>query len=83
MLRPIIEYCTNNSGFGTDDIMNRLKENYDCEVYEYGCLTGCGMCYLSPYALFDGETVEAQTAELLYEVISKKIQEKEQNETKE
>ncbi len=72
-MRPIIEYCTNNSGIGTGEIMNKLKESFDCEVYEYGCLTGCGMCYLSPYALYNGETVEAETAEKLYDLIAKRI----------
>ncbi|WP_435922311.1 YuzB family protein [Paenibacillus sp. DYY-L-2] len=68
-MKPIIEFCANNAGFGTDTVLNRLKEQHDCEVIEYGCLTGCGLCYMSPYALVNGETVEAETAEGLYERI--------------
>ncbi|WP_410772023.1 YuzB family protein [Fontibacillus sp. BL9] len=74
-MKPIIEFCANNAGFGTDVALNRLKEHYDCEVIEYGCLTGCGMCYMSPYALVNGETVAAETAEQLYEVIVDLIKE--------
>ncbi|MEK5477727.1 YuzB family protein [Paenibacillus sp. FSL R5-0407] len=74
-MKPIIEFCANNAGFGTDTILNRLKEQHGCEVIEYGCLTGCGMCYMSPYALVNGETVAAETAEQLYETILKLIKE--------
>ncbi|WP_019635907.1 YuzB family protein [Paenibacillus fonticola] len=68
-MKVIVEFCANNSHFGTDEVMKKLQQHPDCEVYEYGCLTGCGMCYLTPYALVDGETVEAETAEALYDVI--------------
>lgn len=74
-MRPIIEFCTNNTSFGTDLIMKQLEQEYSCDVVEYGCLTGCGMCYLSPYALVNGETVEAETAEQLYELLVEKIKE--------
>lgn len=74
-MRPIIEFCTNNTSFGTELIMKRLEQEYPCDVVEYGCLTGCGMCYLSPYALVNGETVEAETAEQLYGLLVEKIKE--------
>ncbi|GGH34568.1 YuzB family protein [Paenibacillus segetis] len=74
-MRPIIEFCANNAHFGTDEMMKKLKEQHECDVYEYGCLTGCGMCYLTPYAMVNGETVEAETADDLYEVILNKIKE--------
>lgn len=74
-LRPIIEFCANNAHFGTDEVMEKLKENPDFDVIEYGCLTGCGMCYMTPYALVNGETVEAETASALYQVILDKIRE--------
>lgn len=74
-MRPIIEFCANNAHFGTDEIMKNLKENHECDVYEYGCLTGCGMCYMTPYAMVNGETVEAETANDLYQVILNKLRE--------
>lgn len=74
-MRPIIEFCANNAHFGTDEIMKKLKEKHECDVYEYGCLTGCGMCYMTPYAMVNGETVEAETASELYQVILNKLKE--------
>lgn len=74
-MKPIIEFCANNAGFGTDIILSRLKDQWGYEVIEYGCLTGCGMCYMSPYAMVNGETVEAETAEALYDRILERIQE--------
>ncbi|MGG4550812.1 YuzB family protein [Paenibacillus woosongensis] len=72
-LKIILEFCANNAHFGTDEIMKRLEQHPDCEVYEYGCLTGCGMCYMTPYALVNGETVEAETASALYDAIIRRI----------
>lgn len=68
-LKVIVEFCANNAHFGTDEVMKKLEQHPDFEVYEYGCLTGCGMCYMTPYALVNGETVEAETASALYDVI--------------
>ncbi|MUG47300.1 YuzB family protein [Paenibacillus woosongensis] len=72
-MKIILEFCANNAHFGTDEIMKRLEQHPDCEVYEYGCLTGCGMCYMTPYALVNGETVEAETASALYDAIIRRI----------
>lgn len=77
-MRAIIEYCTHNTAHGTEEIMNKLRQRENCEVYEYGCLTSCGLCYLSPYALVNGESVEGENAEALYERIMEKIKEIEQ-----
>ncbi|WP_055105862.1 YuzB family protein [Paenibacillus ihumii] len=68
-MKVIVEFCANNAHFGTDEVMKKLEQHPGCEVYEYGCLTGCGMCYMSPYALVNGETIEAETAEALYDAI--------------
>lgn len=72
-MKIILEFCANNAHFGTDEIMKRLDQHPDFEVYEYGCLTGCGMCYMTPYALVNGETVEAETASALYDAIIRRI----------
>jgi len=74
-LKVIIEFCANNAHFGTDEMMKQLEQHPECEVYEYGCLTGCGMCYLTPYALVNGETVEAESASALYDVILRRMAE--------
>lgn len=78
----IIEFCTNNSYFGTDKVLSTLEDRFDCEVVEYGCLTSCGQCYLMPFAYVDGEWVEAPTAEELLEVIVQKLESFQENEDK-
>ncbi|WP_127570353.1 YuzB family protein [Paenibacillus xylaniclasticus] len=70
-MKPIIEFCASNMHHGTDKIMNKLEQDPDYEVIEYGCLGNCGECYLFPFALVDGEIVAAETAEQLYDEIVK------------
>jgi uncharacterized protein YuzB (UPF0349 family) len=74
-MRPIIEFCTNNMHHGTEKLMKQLEENPDYDVIEYGCLGNCGECYLSPYALVNGEVVVAATVDELSEQIQAKIKE--------
>ncbi|GAB6927136.1 YuzB family protein [Paenibacillus sp. JCM 10914] len=69
----MIEFCTNNSYFGTDQLLLPLEKQFDCQVIEYGCLTSCGQCYLMPFAYVDGDWVEAPTAEELYEAVVQKL----------
>lgn len=71
----IIEFCANNACFGTHEIVKKIQQAYECEVYEYGCLTNCGVCYMVPYVLVNGEHVEAENSDLLYERIVQKIEE--------
>jgi uncharacterized protein YuzB (UPF0349 family) len=74
-MRPIIEFCANNMHHGTDVILRKLEENPDYDVIEYGCLGNCGQCVSEPYALVNGEIVEAKTTDELYERILLKIKE--------
>jgi len=70
---PIIEFCTNNMHHGTERIMKQLELNPEYDVIEYGCLGNCGECYLSPYAMVNGETIAAETVDELLESIQQKI----------
>jgi uncharacterized protein YuzB (UPF0349 family) len=74
-MRPIIEFCVNSAQHGTDAIVRKLEENPDYDVVEYGCLGNCGQCVAEPYALVNGEIVEASTADELYDRILLKIRE--------
>jgi uncharacterized protein YuzB (UPF0349 family) len=74
-MRPIIEFCASNVSHGTEEIIRKLEANPDIDVVEYGCMGNCGECFLSPYALVNGESVFAPTPEELYEEILKKIKE--------
>lgn len=65
----IVEFCVSNAHHGTDRLIELLEARPDIETIEYGCLGNCGECYLSPYAMVNGETVAAETTEGLYEAI--------------
>lgn len=72
-MRPIIEFCMSNLYAGTMEIKEKLEENEDYDVIEYGCLGNCGQCYQQPYALVNGDLVAADTPEQLYDAIIEKI----------
>ncbi|KIL41247.1 UDP-N-acetylmuramoylalanine--D-glutamate ligase [Gordoniibacillus kamchatkensis] len=74
-MRPIIEFCSSNMHHGTEKLMKALEANPDYDVVEYGCLGNCGTCYMFPYALVNGEIVEAANAEELEIKIYEKIKE--------
>ncbi|WP_027093106.1 YuzB family protein [Cohnella thermotolerans] len=71
----IVEFCVSNMHHGTDEVLRKLEGLPDVEVVEYGCLGNCGECYLFPYALVNGETVAAETADALYDKIIAAIKE--------
>lgn len=75
-MKTIIEICANNNHPGMTETITSLKLLPDCEVYEYGCLTACGVCYMIPYALVDGKMLEAENAAALYEAIRHIINQK-------
>jgi len=76
-MRPIIEFCASNLGHGTDKLMHKLEQNPEYDVVEYGCLNNCGQCYLMPFAMLDGEIIEADSPEELEAAIDAKIKEME------
>jgi Uncharacterized protein conserved in bacteria len=73
----IVEFCVSNMHHGTDKVLERLEQEDDIEVIEYGCLGNCGECYLSPYALVNGESVVAEDADKLYDLIKAALKEQE------
>jgi uncharacterized protein YuzB (UPF0349 family) len=75
----IVEFCVSNMHHGTDRVLKKLEKLPHIEVIEYGCLGNCGECYLSPYALVNGESVVAETADQLYDLVLSAIEEQEQN----
>jgi uncharacterized protein YuzB (UPF0349 family) len=74
-MRPIIEFCASNIGHGTEQLMKKLEQNPEYDVIEYGCLNNCGQCYLAPFAMVEGEIVEAETPAELEKAIEAKIKE--------
>lgn len=69
----IVEFCVSNMHHGTDRVLVKLEKLPHVEVIEYGCLGNCGECFLSPYALVNGESVVAETADQLYDLIMETI----------
>ncbi|WP_058302380.1 YuzB family protein [Gorillibacterium timonense] len=79
-MRPIIEFCSSNMHHGTDRVMAELEANPEYDVIEYGCLGNCGECAVQPFALLNGDTLLAETAEELQEQLLQKIREAEEME---
>jgi uncharacterized protein YuzB (UPF0349 family) len=75
----IVEFCVSNMHHGTDQVLAKLEELPHIEVIEYGCLGNCGECFLSPYALVNGESVVAETADQLYDLILETIMKQERD----
>lgn len=73
----IVEFCVSNMHHGTEEVLRKLEQLPQVEVIEYGCLGNCGECFLSPYALVNGESVVAETADQLYDLILAEIEEQE------
>ncbi|XID95794.1 YuzB family protein [Paenibacillaceae bacterium WGS1546] len=75
----IVEFCVSNAQHGTDLALKKLESHpeFEIEVIEYGCLGNCGECFLSPYALVNGESVVAETADELYELVLEEIRKQE------
>ncbi|MEI7025459.1 YuzB family protein [Paenibacillus sp. y28] len=76
-MRPIIEFCSNNMHHGTDGLMAKLEGRMELDVIEYGCLGNCGICYMKPFALFNGQIVEADTVQELEQRLEAMIAESE------
>lgn len=77
----IVEFCVSNAHHGTDQVLKKLEQLPHIEVIEYGCLGNCGECFLSPYALVNGESVVAETAEQLYDLVLEAIAKQELEQT--
>ncbi|WP_069648862.1 DUF1450 domain-containing protein [Caloranaerobacter ferrireducens] len=70
-----IQFCENNFSFGTDKIIEMLENEIDddIEIEVVSCLGFCDDCSTSPFALINGEIVQADTPEDLFEEIKSYI----------
>ena len=69
MRRILIEFCISNLANGAQKAREVLERDYDFDIIEYGCLSNCGKCRHSFYALVDGEVVMGENPEQLVENI--------------
>lgn len=66
-----IKCCENNFIHGTEDVCNQLEEEFpDVRVEVEPCLGYCSYCANGPFALVNGEMVQAESDEKLYEIIA-------------
>ena len=69
-----IQFCDNNFIHGTEEVANKLRQNYPQATIEIeSCLGYCSDCAMGPYALVDGELIQADSSDDLYESIVKII----------
>jgi len=67
VIKPIIEFCVSNLASGSQKAMEILEKDYDLDVIEYGCLSHCGLCAETLFALVNGEVVTGDTPQELVE----------------
>ncbi|TXC91206.1 DUF1450 domain-containing protein [Metabacillus litoralis] len=68
-MKPIIEFCISNLANGSQAALEILEKDPNLDIIEYGCLSYCGKCYSSLYALVNGEIVTGENPEGLVENI--------------
>lgn len=56
-MRPIIEFCASNLADGAQKAFETLEKDVNLDVVDYGCLSLCGKCARSPFALVNGDLV--------------------------
>jgi len=74
-VRPIIEFCISNLANGAQKALEVLERDPNLDIIEYGCLSYCGKCARSMYALVNGEPISGNTPEDLVEKIYQHIEE--------
>lgn len=75
MIRPIIEFCISNLASGSQKALEKLERDPNLDIIEYGCLSYCGKCASSLYALVEGEVVTGETPDELVDNIYKHLEE--------
>lgn len=56
-MNPMIEFCVSNLARGSQEALEILEKDPNLDVLEYGCLSYCGKCMESLFALVNGEVV--------------------------
>lgn len=73
-LRPIIEFCASNLADGAHKAFAELEQDLNLDIVEYGCLSMCGKCARSPFALVNGDLVVGEDNDELVKKIYKHIE---------
>jgi uncharacterized protein YuzB (UPF0349 family) len=74
-MQPIIEFCISNLASGAQQALERLEKDPNLDIIEYGCLSYCGKCARTLFALVNGEVVTGDTPDDLVDNIYQFIEE--------
>lgn len=79
-MKPLVEFCASNVSSYSKEVVEWLENDPElgADVLEYGCLGHCGECYMTPFALVNGDFVAAETPKELFDKIKQKIREEEE-----
>lgn len=69
MIQPLIEFCVSNLASGSQKALEILQKDPNLDIVEYGCLSYCGKCAHTFFALVNGEVVTGETPEQLVDNI--------------
>lgn len=75
MINPLIEFCVSNLASGAQKAREKLEKDPNLDVIEYGCLSYCGKCAHTLFALVNGDFVSGETPDQLVENIYKYLDE--------
>lgn len=75
MINPLIEFCVSNLASGAQKAREILEKDPNLDVIEYGCLSYCGKCANTLFALVNGDFVSGETPDQLVENIYKYLDE--------
>lgn len=69
-----IYLCENNVSNGLDGLIERIEQELtDVQVILEPCLGQCGTCFTNFFAVYDGDTLEGNTPEELFDAIKKAV----------
>ena len=74
-MNPLVEFCISNLANGSQKVMEILEKDPNLDLIEYGCLSYCGKCANSLYALVNGEVVTGDSPEELLNNIYEYLEE--------
>ncbi len=75
MINPMVEFCIGNLVKGSQRVFETLQKDPNIDTIEYGCLSYCGICEDTLFAVVNGEIVKGSTPDGLLENIYQYIEE--------
>ncbi|MCL6442824.1 MAG: YuzB family protein [Alicyclobacillus sp.] len=74
----LIEVCDANEAC-VPDLFALESEYVDVSVLENACMSECDLCITSPYVFFNGELLQANSAQALLQMIRQRLEEEQSN----